>query len=108
MKKLWIVLVLAFLLPGSGYAESREWVREPAAKKESTKKAKAKKKKAAAKKAKGKKTKSTEARNKRKKVVKTAAPRSHAPKQDLAPEVGEIPEHLKDDLPPPNSGDLTE
>ncbi len=108
MKKLWIVLMFAFLLPGVGYSESTEWVREPAAKKESAKKGTAKKKKAVGKKAKGKKAKGAEVRKKRKKAAKVSAARSHAPKNDAAPEVGDVPEHLKDDLPPPNNGDLTE
>jgi hypothetical protein len=102
MKNLWIALVVA-ILPLGGLAESSETAREPAAKKEKTvKKAKSSKKVSS--------KKSAKKAKKAKKIKSKASHKSHAPRMEepAAASVGEIPESMKDDLPPPNNGDLTE
>ncbi len=104
MKNLWIALVVA-LLPMSGIAQTQEATREPAAKKEkSVKKAKKNSPKKAAKKS------AKKAKKVKKGKAKAVSHKSHAPKMEepAAASVGEIPESMKDDLPPPNNSDLTE
>lgn len=116
MKKFLAVMLGVVFLPLGTLAEAPSPVdREPAAQKESTSKKQAKKKKAAkkakseGKKAKSKKPKKEKANARKKRPKGEPRIRSHAPNfTPPAADVGEVPEHLKDDLPPPNNGDLTE
>lgn len=114
MMKFLAMFVGIFLLPLGSYADSASFDRVPAAQKDSSSKKNVKKKKVA-KKSKGeakkaKKSKGDKKKSVKKRVKKEPKIRSHAPKFQSSPaaEIGEIPEHLKDDLPPPNNGDLTE
>lgn len=117
MKKFLAVLLGVVFLPLGTFAEAPSTLdREPAAQKETASKKQTKKKKAVkkakseGKKAKAKKPKKEKAKAQKKRPRGEPRVRSHAPNFTASPaaDVGEIPEHLKDDLPPPNNGDLTE